>query len=101
MNIQKYMTQNCLYEEKLDDDNEFVPTGSYKEPESIPCFSFGSRGIQISAQSEVSVRYNKTISVVDKRVKQGDRINGQIVDSVIEYLDFNGEVLYKDCMLKG
>ena len=100
MNINKYLTQKCVYEEKLDDIDEYSPAGSFGEPEEIACFMTGGKDISISDKAEINIRYNQKVTVNDPRVKQGDRINGQLVEGVIHYTGFDGKLLYIDAILK-
>lgn len=100
IDVKEYLTQTCMWEQK-EQESEIVPTGSYKEAVEIPCFTWGSKGLNISTDGSVIHTFNKSVCVVDFRVKAGDRINGKIVDDIIDYPYFTGEILYRECVLKG
>lgn len=100
IDINSYLKQTCKWEQKLE-DSEFVPTGSYADPVELECFIWGSKGINISTDASVSHSFNKSVCVVDLRVKEGDRINGLIVDDIIDYPYFSGNIVFRECVLKG
>lgn len=100
MDISKYLTQTCKWEKKLE-DSEFVPTGSYADPVELECFIWGSKGINITTDASVSQSFNKSVCVVNLDVGVGDRINGLIVDDIIDYPTFSGDIVFRECVLKG
>lgn len=100
IDVKEYLTQTCMWEQK-EQENEIVPTGSYKEAIEIPCFTWGSKGISISTDGSVSHTFNKSVCVIDFRVKEGDRIDGLIVDYIVDCPTLSGEIAFRECVLKG
>ncbi|MBR1454426.1 MAG: hypothetical protein IJ593_07250 [Lachnospiraceae bacterium] len=101
MNIKKYLTMTCEWEPCLSNENsEFGLT--FGDKEVIPCFSNdnGSRFGRVSfdlGDSKILNRSTRAYYVIDTRVKEGDRIDGQIVRSCDDKTDIRGRFAYKIC----
>ena len=100
IDINSYLKQTCKWE-KFNEQSEYVPVGTYSEPEEIQCMIFGTKGLIVSPESEASVRFNKTVYIIDSRVSVNDRINGQLIGSISDIPWFDGVTVLRECVLKG
>ena len=95
----------CQYEELLDSaDNEYgLNYPSYGEPETIKCFRYdnggstGKMSFGIINNSELINNATKAYNVIDTRVKEGDRLDGRIVNAVDNHYDLHGRFSHKLC----
>jgi hypothetical protein len=100
IDVNNYLKQTCKWEQFIE-QSEYVPVGTYKEPEDIQCMVFGSKSLIVSADAETGTRFNKTVYIIDSRVSEKDRINGQLIESIADIPWFDGSTVLRECVLKG
>ena len=102
MNIRKYMTMTCDWTQRQSDDEDILGLNYDKAPVKIKCFkysngaSFGKQSFVINPQ-EITIRSTTTYIVQEEGVKEGDRIDGMIVNLCDKYTDKNGKYLFSTC----
>lgn len=105
MGIKRLLNQTCEYEELIDSpDSEYgLKYRNYKSPETIRCFKYdngastGSKSYGIGSDGVITNNATKAYNVIDKRVKEGDRLDGRIVVAVDTHYNFRGNFHHKAC----
>ena len=107
-----YLFHECQYEEKIvDSEDNYDEYGNsvdeyvnqeYREPETIKCFKVTGHRMSINSGTINSTFGSTYYLVCDERVKQGDRIDGQIVNEVIAVpVGFNNKDRLYQVTFKG
>ena len=93
MDIDKYLTMKCSWEQKTGSNERFM-TDTYAAAQDIDCFVYGDI-VNLRYSTEKADLSGQTI-LVKADVNVGDKINGQLVKKVLPYPDFDGAILYKE-----
>lgn len=100
--IDKYLVAECTWQELENTDDEKYGLPKYKEPVTLKCFKYDNatfgKAFQIAGDEAINSAA-KTYITNDTRPREGDLLDGQVIASVNEIVDFKGRLVMKECLL--
>lgn len=99
--VADYLVATCTWQEYKDKDDDEFGT-SYGEPETLKCYKYDNatfgRAFKFEGQNIINAPA-KTYLISDLRVREGDLIDGQVIASINDFMDFDGRIILKECLL--